>query len=201
MLMDVLRDHGSSAKDAAWRPAPGNPDRVCMHAGFGPTRDTQSVASMIVHLDPALPTTWVTGTSAPCTGVFKPVWLEAGLPDMGPALNAQYDPAALWWQHERLHRAVLENYADRIAVYRAERDAPEAEFLVGAAQLVAQQRAAAAEDRQAALHTFTETCFARAAKATSAWTTRVRETGKRARMPLFYRMAWQRANRLAQFPA
>lgn len=198
MLMNVLRDHGPAAEDGAWYPAPGNPDRVCMHAGFGPTRNSQSVASIIMHLDPALPTAWVTGTSAPCTGVFKPVWLEAGLPDMGPALTGKYDADTLWWRHERLHRAVLENYAERTAVYRAERDALEAKFLADAGRLVAQQREAAAADRRAALSAFTTQCFARAGEATAAWTARVREVPKRAKRPLFYRAAWRRANRQAQ---
>lgn len=200
MLMNVLRDHGPAAEDGAWRPAPGNPDRVCMHAGFGPTRNSQSVASMIVHLDPELPTLWTTGTSAPCTGVFKPVWLEGGLPDMGPALTAKYDPDTLWWRHERLHRAVLENYAGRIAVYRAERDAMEGEFLADAAQLISQQREATPEDRRATLGDFTAQCFARAGDAAEVWAKQVREI-RRARRPLFYSMAWRRANRQAQFPA
>jgi len=199
MLMNVLRDHGPAAEDGAWRPAPGNPDRVCMHAGFGPTRNSQSVASMIVHLDPALPTVWATGTSAPCTGVFKPVWLEGGLPDMGPTLTAKYDPDTLWWQHERLHRVVLKNYAGRMAVYRAERDALEAEFLADAAQLVARQREVTPENRRAALSAFTAQCFARASEATETWAARVREV-PRARRPLFYRIAWRRANRQAQLP-
>ncbi len=200
MLMKVLRDHGPEAEDGAWRPAPGNPDRVCMHAGFGPTRNSQSVASMVAHLDPALPTVWTTGTSAPCTGIFKPVWLEGGLPDTGPMPTATNDLDTLWWQHERLHRAVLENYADRIAVYRAERDALEAEFLADATQLIAQQREAAAEDRRAVLRDFTAQCFARAGDAAAMWAARVREIPP-AKRPPFYRIAWQRTNRQAQFSA
>jgi secernin len=147
-----------------------------------------------------LPTTWVTGTSAPCTGVFKPVWLEAGLPDTGPALTAEYDPATLWWRHERLHRAVLENYDARSAVYRAERDALEAEFLADAGPLIAKQREMAVEDRRAALAAFSARCFARADEATETWTSRVREVPKRGRLPLLYSIAWRHANRRAKMP-
>ena len=199
-MMDILRDHGPAVQDGAWHPAPGNPDRVCMHAGFGPTRDSQSVASMVAHLDPALPTTWVTGTSAPCTGIFKPVWLEAGLPDMGPALTAEYDPATLWWRHERLHRAVLENYSERSAVYRAERDALEEAFLADTKRLVAQQREMPAEDRRVTLAALSAQCFARADEATEAWTERVREVTKRRTLPLLYSIAWRHANRRAKMP-
>ncbi|MBN2391288.1 MAG: C69 family dipeptidase [Anaerolineae bacterium] len=199
-MMNILRDHGPAAQEGAWHPAPGNPNRVCMHAGFGPTRDSQSVASMVAHLDPALPTTWVTGTSAPCTGIFKPVWLEAGLPDMGPPLAAQFDPATLWWRHERLHRAVLKNYEERHAVYRAERDALEAGFLAEAKQLVAQQRERPVEDRRAMLSAFSAQCFARADEATETWTARVREVPQRSRLPLLYSIAWRRTNRRAKLP-
>jgi secernin len=197
-MMSILRDHGPAGQDGVWRPAPGNPNRVCMHAGFGPTRDSQSVASMVVHLDPALPTAWVTGTSAPCAGIFKPVWLEAGLPDMGPALTAEYDPATLWWRHERLHRAVLKNYDARSAVYRAERDALEAEFLADTKQLVAQQREMPAEDRRAELLGFSAQCFARADEATAAWMARVHTVPERGRFPSLYSAAWRRRNRQAK---
>ena len=199
-MMDILRDHGSVTPDGAWNPAPGNLNRVCMHAGFGPHRNSQSVASMVVHLDPALPTTWVTGTSASCTGVFKPVWLEAGLPDMGPALTGEYNPDTLWWRHERLHRAVLENYDARSAVYRAERDALEAEFLADTKALVARQRERPAKERQTTLAAFSAQCFARADEAAAAWTARVREVSQRVKLPLLYSIAWRRTNRRAKLP-
>ncbi len=50
-------------------------------------------------------THWATGTSAPCLGVFKPIWIEGGvLPDIGPLPKGTFNPQTLWWQHERLHR-------------------------------------------------------------------------------------------------
>ena len=46
-----------------------------MHAGAPPVRSSQTTCSMVVHITRgALPTAWVTGTSAPCTSVFKPLW-------------------------------------------------------------------------------------------------------------------------------
>jgi hypothetical protein len=40
-----------------------------------------------------------------------------------------YDPATLFWRHERLHRAVLRDYPGLSALGRSERDALEAKFI------------------------------------------------------------------------
>jgi len=34
----------------------------------------------------------LTATSTPCIGLYKPVFVEAGLPDIGPEPRAEYDP-------------------------------------------------------------------------------------------------------------
>ncbi len=109
-LMSFLRDHGPrAAADPAWNPGQGLVmDRLCVHAGLGPTRPSQSTGSLVAHLRPGLPTFWLTGTSGPCTGVFKPVYLGgAGLPDLGPAPAGEYDDRSLRWAHERLQPAVI----------------------------------------------------------------------------------------------
>ncbi len=112
--MEVLRDHGSGAAvNPSWRPDGITNLTVCCHASWGPIRFSGTTGSLIFHLAPDLQTHWVTGASAPCTGIFKPVYLEAGLPDLGPEPTDAYDPSSLWWNHERLHRAVLEDYPTR----------------------------------------------------------------------------------------
>ena len=76
-LLGVLRDHGPGA-GPAWTPARGLMGAtVCDHAGFGPVRISQTTGSMVSHLAPDVQTHFVTGTAAPCTSVFKPVWLGA----------------------------------------------------------------------------------------------------------------------------
>src|SRR5207237_125244 len=67
---------------------------------------------------------WVTGTSAPCTSVFKPVFIDAGLPPQGARPGDRHDPATLWWRHEALHRTMVQgDYAGAMAWFRPERDA------------------------------------------------------------------------------
>jgi dipeptidase len=132
--MALLRDHGPHAADAGWSPAHGVLGAtVCMHAGAGPVRVSQSTGSMVARVDDAGATVWLTGTSAPCTSVFKPVWLDAGLPDLGPPPGRRFDAATMWWRHELLHRSTLADYPAAMAAYRDSRDAVQADLLTEAA--------------------------------------------------------------------
>ena len=177
--MAGLRDHGdlASPADPAGRSGRSGYDpacgllrqEVCLHAGYGPARIDQSTGSMVAHLTQAgPPTVWLTGTSAPCTSVFKPVWLDGGLPDLGPRPSGRYDPATLWWAHEDLHRESLRDFAVRRGRYTQDREALEAEFRRQAESAVlgtAQQRAATSRQ-----------CFAQAQSAEADWLTEVRTT-------------------------
>ena len=196
-LMAVLRDHGAAAAaDPSWNPGRGMlMDTICVHASLGPTRPSQSTGSMIAHLAPDLSTCWVTGTSAPCTGIFKPVYLGgAGLPDRGPDPAGTADPESLWWTHERLHRAVIRDYAARLPVYRDERDALEATFLDEAAGIAGEYRRADGAQRALPLAAFTRCCFERAAAATARWTEDVSSAPVQRRSPRLFSMAWSRFN-------
>jgi len=114
LMKTVLRSHDLN-------PQKSFPDRsfvawnVCMHAGPGPIRDSQTTGSLITQYSKNAHTFWVTGTAAPCISVFKPVWISSGLPDIGPEPNGVYDTNCLWWQHEVLHRHVLKDYHTRHA--------------------------------------------------------------------------------------
>jgi len=199
-MMATLRDHGAAAvADPSWNPGRGVlMDTICVHAGLGPTRPSQSTGSLVAHLAPGLPTCWVTGTSAPCTGVFKPVYLDgAGLPDLGPDPAGTVDSGSLWWTHERLQRAVIRDYAIRSPVIRDERDALEAVFLDEAAAIADEYRGADATERAQSLAAFTRSCFERAADATARWTDAVSSTPVQRRPPRLFSIAWNRFNRQA----
>jgi secernin len=85
-VMQALRGHGRKTQ-AGWTPGSGifSGVEVCMHAGYGPVRIDQTTNSMIVQLAPQGISAWVTASAAPCTGIYKPVWLDAGAPDGRPA--------------------------------------------------------------------------------------------------------------------
>lgn len=191
MMINYLRKH-ASAQGQDWSPGSAiYGSDVCMHVGFGPIRINQSVGSMVSHLTPQVQTHWLTGTSAPCTGIFKPVWINAGLSEQaGLHPKGEYDAASLWWRHEALHRQVLCDYAARISLYCSDRDALEHEF-VCSAQAIETQGVA---ERLA----FSERCFAEAGQAIEEWTDRVRRAPIRRGMPMLYRLAWQGFNRQAK---
>jgi secernin len=194
-MMAALRDHGlQAASDPTWNPGRGwLMETLCVHASVGPTRPSQSVGSMVAHLASGGPIVWVTGTSAPCTGIFKPVYLAgAGLPDLGPAPAGTYDPDSLWWSHERLHRAVIRDYATRLPLYRDERDALEAKFLQEAQKVFLEYGGVGDEEWASFLAAFTASCFERAARATAQWADRVSSIPVQQHPPRLFSMAWDR---------
>jgi secernin len=179
----LLRDHGGGPADfTPARRVTGQ--TVCAHAGPGPIRGYQTTGSMVAHVTGDDITVWVTATSAPCTSVFKPVWVDVGLPDQVPPTGT-YDPTALWWRHDVLHRATLRNY-QRVAAYAAARDELEARFLAGAAD---------AADRAA----YTAQCFDRAEEALDTWTARALAIPA-ASVPPLYAWAWRRWDQKAGMP-
>lgn len=191
-VMGALRDHGEPGKP--WRPDARPADMtVCAHAGFGPIRSSQTTGSMVSHLRPGCATHFLTGTAAPCTGVFKPVWLDASLPDTGPAPTGEYDQATLYWRHEALHRATLRDYGTLLRLYEGERDALEEELVTGALE-----RACDATDERA---DYSARCFAEADAAEARWLERARAAEVVRRPNPFYAAAWRKLNRQAGMDA
>jgi secernin len=191
-VMAALRDHGVTAGED-WNTETGLADpKVCAHAGFGPVRGAQSVASQVSDLRPGSFTHFFTGTSAPCTSVFKPVWMDVPLPDMGPAPTGVFDPATMFWQHERLHRTTLRDYPDRIHLYQADAQELEARFVQGALEKASQPAA----DRAA----YTVQCFQEVRAAEAVWLERVSNAPVLKKPGRLYSSAWQSRNRKAQMP-
>lgn len=184
-MMSTLRHH----KDENFKAQNGITGiDICMHAGFGPIRISQSTASLVVYLDKYNPIVFATGTSAPCTSIFKPFWMDAasGL-NLGAVPTHQADFSTLYWAHEKLHRATLLNYPERIQTYAADRDALEKKFIAGALEL---QNAKARERAN-----FTNQCLAEAAAAEAEWLERVEKVP--AKKNLLHAMAWNGFNNKA----
>ena len=191
-FMSVLRDHGCRDVQARLPERGITGSTICMHAGFGPVRGSQTTGSMVSHLRPDRPTHFVTGTAAPCTGIFKPAWLDAGLPDMGPAPSGTYDAATLYWRHERLHRGVLSDFVARLETYREERDALEGRFISEALD--------SADRTDSERRALSARCFTDADGAEEKWLERITGIRSRRKLPFLYRIAWKGFNKAAQMP-
>lgn len=124
-LMRALRDHGGV------HPARGlRLQAPCAHASWPPTRWAgQTTASMVSVLRRERARHWLTGTSSPCLSVFKPATLEVEPAAYGTLAPERADRQSLWWRHERLHRAVLEDWEPRAAAIAPARDRLEQELL------------------------------------------------------------------------
>jgi len=183
VMMSALRDHGPDSGDH-YDPSKGRTQNPpCMHVGAGPIRISQTTGSLVSHLTSAVQTHWVTATAAPCTASVKPVWLEAGLPDLGQVPTSHFNRACLWWRHEGLHRRTLLDYPARLALYRADRDALEARFLAEARE----QRAKPAGERAE----FTARCFDEAEQATTRWVDRLQATPTDRKLARRYLKIWE----------
>jgi hypothetical protein len=125
-LARTLRDHGGRSPIGGLRMTV-----PCAHASWLPTRGAgQTTGSMVSRLSREGSMSWLTGTSAPCMSVLKPVPLGRGAVDTGPPPPPSgADEASLFWRHERLHRAVLRDHDARRPSFEAERAALEARAL------------------------------------------------------------------------
>jgi len=185
-MMQTLRHHDDENFDPQSGLATVD---VCMHAGFGPIRISQSTASLAVYLDKNNPLIFATGTSAPCTSIFKPFWIDAASSlGLGPAPTSQAD-SSLYWTHEKLHRATLLNYPERIKAYAADRDALEKKFTEGALKL--HNANASAKERS----DFSNQCIVESLTAEAEWLKRVEKVP--ARKKLLASMAWNGFNKKA----
>ncbi|HEX2696397.1 MAG TPA: C69 family dipeptidase [Anaerolineales bacterium] len=166
-MMSALRDHGQA--DGSQRSANESlaGADICMHAGFGPIRISQTTGSMVSHLDAKAPLHFVTATAAPCTSIFKPVWVDASLPDLGPTPTETYNPATLFWRHELLHRLTLRDHENLVSTFARDRDQMEHNFV---AEAFAMRTADAAPRAKVSAN-----CFVRADEAEAEWIKRVRD--------------------------
>jgi hypothetical protein len=178
-LMRVLRDHGEGQLAPAYSWLTGAMGAPCMHAG-GIIAASQTTASWVAALGPSGVSHWVTGTAAPCIGLFKPVRVDTPF-DLGPPPGDRDDGASLWWRHERLHRRVMRDPEALGAAILGERDALESSWLSNPPP--------------------SSEAFAEGDRRLAEWTARVRTTDTADRRPRHVRRYWERRDRRAGFTA
>jgi len=96
---------------------------VCMHAGWGPIRIDQTTGSMVVDLSKEPSVIWITGTSAPCLSVFRPIIFSDFHEDT--VISSEAD----WQRNEVFHRKALFCGDTILDTFSSERDQLELEFV------------------------------------------------------------------------
>jgi secernin len=175
-LFALLRSHGD-APVPRYSFLSGALSAPCAHAA-GVLAATQTTASWVSDLTPSRIRHFATGTAAPCTSLFKPVDVSTPL-DLGSPTD-RYDPASLWWRHERLHRRVLRDPAAMLPLLAAGRE------------IEARWVEAATDPRDA---------FAEADRELAAWLSAAESRRALDRRPFWVRHYWRTRDRRAGLPA
>ena len=184
-MMSVLRDHGED--QACEYPKGLGKQTLCMHAGFGPVRNSQTVGSLVSYLDERQAVHFFTGTAAPCTSIFKPMWIDTMLPDMGDAPNDKVDDSSLFWKHEYIHRTLIHSMKDQLKLLRDDRNQLEEKFVNESLQAVGQQ----ADVRNAIVMN----SYMQAMDVENLWVEKVKQlTPTRSKLPLLAQKAWKKFN-------
>lgn len=105
---------------------------VCMHAD--PIGATTAAAVVSISADERLPIRFAACLGPPCVGVFLPLYIDGGLPDILTQGGATADGSA-WWRFRRLLEAVEKDWQRRGPLVRAEWDRDEAELAAAATQV------------------------------------------------------------------
>lgn len=118
----IMRSH---MLGESFTPAKGSMRDICMHAGIL-TRPSQTAASYVGQLFEKVQIHWFTATSTPCISVYKPVFIEAGLPGLKLTPSRLYDSDSIWWVHEKLSRRMLGSFKEYFPKIRSQIESLEA---------------------------------------------------------------------------
>ncbi|ADT83939.1 C69 family dipeptidase [Thermococcus barophilus] len=177
-MMQILRSH--QAED--FEPAKGSMRDICMHFG-GLTRPSQTASSQISELYDDLPVHWFTGTSLPCLSIFKPIYFESGIPDLGEKPTNRYNPNSYWWRFELFHRKFQMNYKAYIEEFAKERKELQK-------KIIERERQVRENPSPEELRTLTEWAFEEEKKLIDKWNAKV----KPGKLPFLYRRNWKKVN-------
>ena len=191
-MMIILRTH-TQPTHGNFTPGKGLTGAdVCMHAGWGPVRASQSAGSMVASIRDKGSMHWLTGTAAPCTSTFKPIWMDSGIPAAVKAPAREYNESVMFWRHEVLHREILKDFVSRIPVVTKERDTLEDGFLAQIAEVDGKSAKVRGE--------FSEKCFAEVDRVEAIWLQKVKAVPVKSKNHFYYDAAWKKLNQVAGMP-
>lgn len=187
-ITDVFSTLRSHREEENFKPDKGLAGAdLCMHAGFGPIRLSQTTGSMVVVQDETGCTVWVTGSSAPCLSIFKPMSFNQSENYFGKQPQKSYDEESYWWQQERIHRRIIKDYQNLSREYQNERDELEKSFM---------DEMTNTEDK---LETI-ESSFGKAFDFQKKWNRQLDNMDKKNKTNFLYSSFWNKNNGRAKIP-
>ncbi|MHA1399373.1 MAG: C69 family dipeptidase [Candidatus Heimdallarchaeaceae archaeon] len=195
-VMFILRNHNiSPAKESKWAPHKSSMKSPCLHATSFIT-PSQTTGSLVSHLKENIQVHWVTGTSAPCTSIYKPIFLpHVGIEEQTKSVSSTYNPECLWWQHERLHRLVLLDYQKRLNAYIVERDELEKHFFNLVEEETTQISSSLSKKKIERLKRITDEAFALSREKTEEWIKKVEKMVIEKKPNILYLTYWNKQNK------
>jgi secernin len=188
----ILRDHGDISSGSFCPDQGLFQSQICNHAGWGPVRISQTTGSLVSRLTPGASTHFVTGTAAPCTSLFKPIWVDTPMVlDQLPAGEA-FDSESLFWKHEMLHRLVLKDYHQGMRFITPQRNTLEADLL--------KQAISASESDLAERQSITRQAFKKARNLDKECRVALKSLSVVKAQGFLYSRAWRKWNKAAGLP-
>ena len=198
-VMSVLRKHNiAPEEEKKWSASKAKAKSPCQHH-TGLTVPDQTVGTHVAHLKKNVQIHWVTGSSAPCTSIFKPIFLpKPGLVVVLQLGDEKYNSESLWWHHEKLHRLVLQDYQKRLSVYKEERDQLEDHFRNSIHNIIANLSSTPSEEDHEKMKRVTKEAFEISRKKTDEWIEKVKVLPFEKKASSFYLRRWNRLSKKDQ---
>jgi len=195
-VMSVFRKHNiTPEEEKKWSASKAKAKSPCQHHTRLTVPD-QTIGTHVAHLKKNVQIHWVTGSSAPCTSIFKPIFL----PKPGLVVNLRlgdeiYNPESLWWHHEKLHRLVLQDYRKRLNSYQEERDSMEKQFQKKVNDILANIPSTPTDEDLKKMKKVTKDAFEISRKKTEEWINKVQALPFEKKASSFYLRRWNRLSK------
>lgn len=195
-IMEILRDHNvSQDKKEKWNASKGKAKSICHHS-TGMSVPDQTTGSHVAHLKEHLQIHWMTGTSTPCTAIYKPIFLpKPGLTYDIVLGDETYNSESLWWHHEKLQRLVLQDYQKRLSIYKNERDEIEDKYIKQVDILQSTITSVPSEPDIKKMKNISENAFKESRDKTEDWIRRIEKLPIEKKANLFFRRYWIKFNK------
>lgn len=103
-MIAILQSHNGNLNKLYTKGSVGS---ICMHQSL---LGDHTTGSMVVDINEAMPTIWITGSSTPCLAIYKPVYFENAV---APLFIDEKKALAYWLRYEYLFRAIYSSHIEK----------------------------------------------------------------------------------------